>query len=459
MNQKLFVSVLLPPMIAYQSASRAMSTYYAPAQHESTLTHSKIWLPTNLSSMILKLKLPEKIQPYLTSAALLKLLLLPFALSFIAALILIRPFRVVKFFKVNPWRIGHLLIEIEIARLNSLNDSFIKRRKRLVIYYFPEREPANRYLQVKWKSLLPSIEGHWGWLLFHLAERISMKLFITPILVRDKDGLLSKLPGSLGFSKTESEFGEKFLQSVGCRNRKFVCLMVRDSAYLDTIRSDKSFSYYEYRDSKIMTFIPAADMLTQNGYTVFRMGQIVKDKLISDNPNIIDYATNGMRTEFLDLFLGANCSFFVSTGTGIDTVAQVFRRPMLYVNVVGFYEDILLNEYMFYPKIHKDASSLKELSLREIAKRGLANEINRQRFEQENTIVEDLSPQEITDAISEMLARTTGSFVPSDKEQVLQAKALHIFKTESSLQGEFNRGFLRGEFSSCFLNKYPNFLD
>jgi hypothetical protein len=38
MNQKLFVSVLLPPMIAYQLASRAIRTYYATSYHESTLT-------------------------------------------------------------------------------------------------------------------------------------------------------------------------------------------------------------------------------------------------------------------------------------------------------------------------------------------------------------------------------------------------------------------------------------
>ena len=410
-------------------------------------------------AVILNMKRPAIFQQYLTSSAFLKLILLPFALSYISALILIRPFKVVKFFKVNPWRIGHLLIEIEIARLNALNRSFSSHRKHFVVYYFPEREPANRYLQDKWKSLLPSVEGHWGWLLFHLAMRISENLFITPGLVRDKDGLLSKFPCSLRFSENESDIGEKFLQSVGCQNRKFVCLMARDSAYLETIRTDKSFSDYEYRDSKIMTYLPAAELLTRHGYTVFRMGQIVRDKLVSTNPNIIDYATNGMRTEFLDLYLGANCSFFVSTGTGIDTVAQIFRRPMLYVNMVGFYEDILVNEYLFYPKVFRDASSLKILSLREIAKRGLASEINRSNFEAQKTVVEDLSHQEITDAVSEMLARTSGNFSPSAEEQRLHSKVQQIFNKELNLQGEFNRGHLRGEFASCFLSRYPNFLD
>jgi putative glycosyltransferase (TIGR04372 family) len=458
MNQKLFVSVLLPPMIACQSASRAMRKYYTPSQHESTLSPWARQIKLTFI-VILRSKLPPRLHKFATRGALIKLVLSPFAFLTIALTLIVRPLIVIKFFKVNPWRIGHLLIEIEIARLHALNRSFSSRRKHFVVYYFPEREPANRYLQDKWKGLLPSVEGHWGWLLFRLAKRTSENLFITPSLVRDKDGLLSKFPCSLRFSETESETGENFLNSVGCQSRKFVCLMVRDSAYLDTIRTDKSFSDYEYRDSKIMTYLPAAEMLTRHGYTVFRMGQIVNDNLSSSNPKIIDYAKNGMRTEFLDLYLGANCSFFVSTGTGIDTVAQVFRRPMLYVNMVGFYEDILLHNYLIYPKIYKDASSLRRLSFREIAKRGLASEVSRSRFEQQQTVVEDLSEQEILDAVAEMLSRINGDYVPSVNDKDRGAKVLDIFRTETSLQGEFNRGYLRGEFASCFLSRYSQFLD
>lgn len=208
-------------------------------------------------------------------------------------------------------------------------------------------------------EVLPTISGHWGWLLFAVFQKLSKSHLIAQPIIRDTNNLLAKMPKILNFSSYELKLGEEFLRSVGCENNKFVCLMVRDSTYLSTIRKDKDFSHYEYRDSKISTYLEGAEKLAELGYTVFRMGQIVKDPLKSSNSKVIDYATNGMRTEFLDIFLGAHCSFYVSTGTGIDTVAQIFRRPMLYLNVIGFYDDIATNNYLFYPKTYFDEFSLK----------------------------------------------------------------------------------------------------
>ena len=67
--------------------------------------------------MNLKSKLPLKFQKYSSFGIFLKIIFLPFALSFIALILLVRPLVVIKFFKVNPWRIGHLLAEVEIVRL------------------------------------------------------------------------------------------------------------------------------------------------------------------------------------------------------------------------------------------------------------------------------------------------------------------------------------------------------
>jgi putative glycosyltransferase (TIGR04372 family) len=41
------------------------------------------------------------------------------------------------------------------------------------------------------------------------------------------------------------------------------------------------------------------------------MGEIVKKKIKTKNPMIIDYATNGMRTELLDIYLAAKCDFCI----------------------------------------------------------------------------------------------------------------------------------------------------
>ena len=409
--------------------------------------------------MNLRSKLPPKLRQFATVGALIKLPLLPFAFLTIAFVLIVRPFIVIKFLKVNPWRIGHLLMEIEVARLNARHKSNTGWRKHFIIYYFPERAPANSYLVKKWKEVLPIIQGNWGWLVMSLAQKISSKSFTINASPRDLNHLLPKTPENIRFSDTEIQHGDNFLQSVNCANKKFVCLMVRDSAYLSAIRTDKSFLKYEYRDSEISTYREAAEFLTELGYTVFRMGQIVKSPLISDNPKIIDYATNGMRTEFLDLYLGANCQFCISTGTGYDCIPQIFRRPIIYVNMVGFYEDIATNNFIIHPKIYQDIESQKFLSLREIAKRGIASEVEIESFIKTKTIVNDLTSIEILTSVSEMESRVNNSYLPSDLQIQLRDRSRKIFETDPYLQGPLNSGVMRGEFASCFLEKYPNFLD
>ena len=48
------------------------------------------------------------------------------------------------------------------------------------------------------------------------------------------------------------------------------------------------------------------------------MGESVQKPLSTNNPMIIDYATNGMRTDFLDIF---RSSLLFCISTGLDMMA------------------------------------------------------------------------------------------------------------------------------------------
>ena len=74
-------------------------------------------------------------------------------------------------------------------------------------------------------------------------------------------------------------------------------------------------------------FLLAAETLANKGYKIFRLGRRLKNHL-HQNSNIIDYANSEFRSDFLDLFIGKVCKFGVSTGTGIENVATVFRKPL-----------------------------------------------------------------------------------------------------------------------------------
>ena len=408
--------------------------------------------------MNLKSKLPPKFQKYASFGIFPKLLFLPLALGFIALILLLRPFVVIKFFKVNPWRIGHLLVEVEIARLNALEAS--KTKKHCVIYYFPERRAANEYVVQIWKRVLPTISGSLGWLVYTLGLKISSKKLTCEPSHVDQLGLWGTYKTNLQFSEIETEQGEKFLTSINCSDHNYVCLIVRDSTYLETIRKDKSFAFHDFRDADVRSYLQAAKQLTNLGYTVIRMGQIVGEPLRFNNPRIIDYATNGMRSEFLDVYLGAYCKFCISTGTGWDVIPTIFRRPVMYSNLLPIYAPSALSfPVIIHLKSLYDSKTKLELSLSETIKRDIASMDTASGYQEAGVEIRDMSSEELVEAVTEMAQRVEGTFVETQEQKEMQAKLKHILSTHPKLQPSPNYYPIRAQFASCFLSHHPHFLD
>jgi len=85
----------------------------------------------------------------------------------------------------------------------------------------------------------------------------------------------------------------------------------------------------------------AAEELTQRGYFVVRMGAVVNETVETTNPMIIDYATIA-RSDFMDIYLAAKCSFFLGCTAGLHLVPIIFRRPVIRTNFVPIHRDDLL---------------------------------------------------------------------------------------------------------------------
>ena len=76
---------------------------------------------------------------------------------------------------------------------------------------------------------------------------------------RDLFNLLDKTPPNLSFTSKEESEGLAFLASLGLKpNDKFVCLNVRDNAYLDYQSSNAGarvdWSYHDYRNCDINNY-------------------------------------------------------------------------------------------------------------------------------------------------------------------------------------------------------------
>ena len=406
--------------------------------------------------MNLKSKLPPKFQKYASLGVIPKILLLPFALLAVFLMHLIRPLLLIQICEVYKHRIGHFAIETELIRLSTK-----KRRQSgqqvLTIYYFPDRQPANRQLEVMWRRELPTVHRSWGWLLNELTRKSTTFNITSQRTTIDRDGLLTEFAPLLKFTSEElnrSEIARLNLTS----GEKFICLHVRDAAYASKFFGNAG--HQTFRNSDIKTFVKASEALAEMGYTVFRMGTIVKEPLVSKHPKVIDYATNGMRTDFLDIYLGAHCTFLITTASGWDSVPEVSSRCLnMKVNCLPICAiDNLLQRGFHFPKILCDAKTGSYLRLEQIFDRGVSN-LYDNLYSEAGVKIQDLSSEELVEAVTEMAARVEGTFVETPEQKEMQAKLKHILSTHPKLQPSPNYYPIRAQFASCFLSRYPNFLD
>ena len=66
------------------------------------------------------------------------------------------------------------------------------------------------------------------------------------------------------------------------------------------------------------------------------MGKVVKKAFRVDHPKVIDYANSPLRSDFLDVYLAANCECMITTSSGLDSVSLIFRRNIAYLNLVNY---------------------------------------------------------------------------------------------------------------------------
>ena len=406
-------------------------------------------------------KLPPRLQKFTTKGALLKLPMLPLALAIVSFIILLRPFVIIKIHKVHDWRIGHMIPNTEMMLLHTQDWNKSHRRKQKLILFFPSVNASNNYYKKMVMRDNFAIQNNFGFLFYYVASFFSFLIaelsFLDPTIME----VLFKNPPRLNFTPTELDLGYSFLKSFGANtHEKFVCLFVRDPEYFSRIRpNSKKFTKHNLRNSDITTYISAAESLAESGYTVFRMGAIVEKPLRSSNKRIIDYATNGLRTEFLDIFLGAHCTFCITNGAGWDEIPKLFKRPTMFVNIIPYWQPHhFVHEIIRYPKSLVDLHDGHIINLAESITRNLVSEMHTGRTQNLGATYKDLEEDEITEAVQEMVDRVEGYFKPTDQQLADTKKAMDLLRTINISQTSPGFCRIRAEFSSSFLTRNPDFL-
>lgn len=232
----------------------------------------------------------------------------------------------------------------------------------------------------------------------------------------------------------------------------FVCLAVRDSAYLEAHLPAITWGYHSYRNSNIQKYVLAAEELADRGYFVVRMGARVSEAMKSDHARIIDYAANGMRSDFMDIYLGANCEFCLSTGTGMDAVPYIFRRPLAFVNFVPL--GILVTfrrQDIHITRRHLSVQDNRELTLSEIFDRGVGFCLAASDYESKGVQPIENTPEEIRDVVVEMAERLNGTWQTHDEDEALQKRFWEAFPSGATRNGKPLHGAIRSRYGAAFL--------
>ena len=324
---------------------------------------------------------------------LLRFCLVPLALVCVALLRLLGGRVKIGVLQAN--RIGHLAGNVEVHLCER--DAGI--RPRAIEIWCSPWGCCNDYLMRMWRRVI-TIDRTGFVTIVQKVNRLFKGWHVCEIesgnLDRDAHNLYEKYPPHLSFTAAEEARGQRELVRMGIpRGAKWVCLIVRDSTYLPHL------AYHSHRDSDIDDYASAALALAKRGYYVIRMGAKVAKPMPFATSHIIDYATNGMRSEFMDIYLCAKCEFALNNGAGLDAICCAFRRPSCYVNFVPVEYLATWNRGSLAIWKHHEKDG-KRMTAAEIWASGAGGFMRTEEYEEAGITLVDNSPEEILAAAEEM---------------------------------------------------------
>ena len=378
---------------------------------------------------------------------------------------LIRPWLLVRWGGLITGRIGHFIGETEMYLCEQDAGINVPKQRHVDILHMGSIRVCNQQLETMWRRVLRI----WPvWILgpFSLVNRLVPGGAVHEIgdntqVARDVHNLLDRFPPHLEFTSEEETRGKAGMRAMGITpGTPFICLIVRDSAFLDGDLPLGEWGYHDYRDCDIQNHVLAAETLADRGYFVIRMGAKVKAAMKTAHPRVIDYATNGMRSDFMDIYLGAKCEFCISTATGFDTVPRMFRRPIVYTNMVPLgYISTHRTQFLGITRHHFSMADKRELTLSEIFNHNVGFCLRTDCYTSEGVELIENTPEEIRDVVIEMAERLNGTWQPHEDDEDLQRRFWEIFPSDAvGKNGRPLHGEIRSRFGAQFLRNNRDWL-
>lgn len=343
----------------------------------------------------------------------------------------IRPWILIRMQLINGNRIGHFSIEASIYLAHQSLQN--KKQRILNLFFIWNIWPC---CNSQWDRMVRRQLNVYWWvehLLYFNRLIPGGEVHLVPSAYPDRDhsGLIHRTKVRFEFTSEEKVFAKSWLKKRGWQEGEpFVCLLVRDSSYLASLRVDyekglKECSYQNHRDSDIETYIPAIKRLVEEGFWVIRMGKVMDKPMSWNHSKVIDYPFVEDQDDLMDVWLSANCYLFISTACGLDGITDVYRRPLLFINVLPLSHWFSWSNNIIVPKhlVWKDTG--KNLTLLEHWEH---NYMELERYVEAGIYIINLTSQEIVEAVLEKVQRIAGTWHDSAEDVVRQKKFFARFK-------------------------------
>jgi putative glycosyltransferase (TIGR04372 family) len=238
-------------------------------------------------------------------------------------------------------------------------------------------------------------------------------------------------PPILTLSGEDYERGWNCLKSLGVpKDAWFVTLHVREPGWRDGGSRCESF-----RNADITTYLPAIKAITDAGGWVLRMGDQEMSKL-QLMPQVIDYAHSQAKSDWMDVFLCAQCRFMMGTSSGLCVVAATFGVPLVMTNMLpGYAVYHFTSKDLLIPRLCFSKDKERCLNFSELISPPVGTATTQFHFDNRNI---QINPEEIKALVEEMLEKRMGTLKYSEEDEILQKEFKQITANCGKVYGDLN---------------------
>ena len=163
--------------------------------------------------------------------------------------------------------------------------------------------------------------------------------------------------------KEHYDLGKKILKKLGLpADAWYVTLHIREPGYRGETEKNTSENW---RNANPRDYLLACKAVTDAGGWVFRMGDPSMTPL-PQMQQVIDYAHTEIRSDWMDVFLGATSRFLIGTASGYIDLPRFFGVPVIFTNCSSSVQYFSMVENDLYlPRLLKHRIDNKYLSFEE----------------------------------------------------------------------------------------------